>query len=189
MNNTNIDMTQVIAKAAELNNDIVELNRALKRIASAKTRLNHAPGLPDYNAKMAAVLQEEQLLKNVRSYLSEPRKTVNNLTVEDIAAMGYDEVCKAIRSIQSKKTHTKYADDCQRDKDGLFIPGSGAMYLEACRIEDMLKTRREELQPIGADYVSKIQLMELISTLRLCSDLDAATCLDRIEAFMEGGES
>lgn len=186
---TNIDMTQVIAKATELNNSIVELNRALKRVASAKTRLNHSPGLPDYNAKMAAILQEEQLLKNVRSYLTEPRKTVNDLTAEDIAAMDYDEVCKAIRSIQTKKTHTKYAEDCQKDENGLFIPGSGAMFKEACRIEDMLKERREDLQPSGTLRFSKAALRELIATLRLCSDLDVKTCLDRIEAFMEGGES
>lgn len=186
---TNIDMTQVIAKAAELNNSIIELNKALKRVASAKTRLNHAPGLPDYNVKMAAILQEEQLLKNVRAYLTEPRKTVNDLTSEDIAAMNYDEVCKAIRSIQTKKTHTKYAEDCKKDENGLFIPGSGAMFLEACRIEDMLKERREELNPTGSAKFSKALLMELIATLRICSDLDVATCLDRIEAFVKGGES
>lgn len=186
---TNIDMTQVITKAAELNNDMVELHRALKRVASMKTRLNHSPGLPDYNVRMAAILQEEQLLKNVRSYLSEPRKTVNDLTAEDIADMSYDEVCRAIKSIQSKKTHTKYADDCKKDDDGLFIPGSGAMYQEACRIEDMLKSRREVLQPTGADHVSKTLLLELVNTLRLCSDLDVVTCLNRIEAFLEGGES
>lgn len=184
-----IDMTQVVAKATELNNSVVELNRALKRVASAKTRLNHSPGLPDYNAKMAAILAEEQLLKNVRSYLTEPRKTVKDLTAEDIAAMDYDEVCKAIRSIQTKKTHTKYAEDCKKDENGLFIPGSGAMYQEACRIEDMLKERREELQPMGTVRFSRSALRELINNLRLCSDLDVATCLDRIEAFMEGGES
>lgn len=186
---TNIDMTQVVAKANELGNNMVNVQRALKRVASTKTRLNHAPGLPDYNSKMAVVLQEEQLLKNVRAYLTEPRKTVNDLTAEDIAAMDYDEVCKAIRSIQTKKTHTKYAEDCKKDEHGLFIPGSGAMYLEACRIEDMLKDRREELQPMGTVRFSKSALRELIATLRVCSDLDVATCLDRIEAFMEGGES
>lgn len=186
---TNIDMTQIVAKAIELGNNMTNVNRALKRVASAKTRLNHSPGLPDYNEKMAVVLQEEQLLKNVRSYLTEPRKTVNDLTADDIAAMDYDEVCKAIRSIQTKKTHTKYAEDCKKDEHGLFIPGSGAMYQEACRIEDMLKERREELQPLGTVRFSKSALRELIASLRICSDLDVATCLDRIEAFMEGGES
>lgn len=185
----NIDMTQVVAKATELNNSIVNLNRALKRVASAKTRLNHSPGLPDYNEKMAAILQEEQLLKNVRSYLTEPRKTVNDLTAEDVAVMDYDEVCKAIKSIQTKKTHTKYAEDCLRDENGMFIPGSGAMFKEACRIENMLKERREDLQPMGTVRFSKSAMREFITALRLCSDLDVATCLDRIEAFLEGGES
>lgn len=186
---TTIDMTQIVAKAAELNNCMTDVNRALKRVASAKTRLNHSPGLPDYNAKMAAVLQEEQLLKNVRSYLTEPRKTVNDLTAADVAAMNYDEVCKAIKAIQTKKTHTRYAEDCQRDNNGMFIPGTGAMYLEACRIENMLKERREELAPMGTVRFSKAAMREFIATLRLCSDLDVPTCLDRIEAFLEGGES
>lgn len=186
---TNIDMTQIVAKAAELDNSIVNLNRALKRVASAKTRLNHSPGMPDYNMKMAAILQEEQLLKNVRSYLTEPRKTVKDLTAEDIAVMNYDEVCKAIKAIQTKKTHTKYAEDCRRDENGMFIPGSGAMFMEACRIEGMLKERREELQPTGSAKFSKSLMLELIATLRLCSDLDVTACLDRIEAFVKGGES
>lgn len=186
---TNIDMTQIATKAAELNYDMTNLNRALKRVASAKTRLNHAPGLPNYNEKMAAVLAEEQLLKNVRAFMSEPKKTVRDLTAEDIAAMDYDETCKAIRAIQTKKTHTKYAEDCKRDENGMFIPGSGEMYKEACRIEDMLKEHREELQPMGTVRFSKAALRELIANLRLCSDLDVATCLDRIEAFMEGGEA
>lgn len=184
---TNIDMTAIIAKANELNNDMTELGRALKRVASVKTRLKQAPGRLDYQVKMTACLQEEQLLKNVRSYLTEPRKTVSNLDADDIAAMDYDEVCKAIRSIQSKKTHTKWADDCQKDEHGMFIPGSGAMYKEACRIEQMLLDRKNDIKPTSAGF-SKAALRELIANLRLCSDLDVATCLDRIEAFMEGGE-
>lgn len=185
----NIDMTQVIAKATELNHSLIELQRALKRVASTKTRLKQSAGRPDFNDKMTAVLQEEQLLKHVRDYLADPKKTVSNLTADDIAAMDYDEVCKAIRSIQSKKTHTKWADDCEKDENGLFIPGSGAMFKEACRIEDMLKERRDELQPVGTMRFSKAALRELIANLRVCSDLDVATCLDRIEAFIEGGEN
>lgn len=185
---TNIDMTAIVAKATELNFSMVELNKALKRVASVKTRLKQSAGRPDYQVKMTACLQEEQLLKNVRAYISDPRKTVNDLTTEDVAAMSYDEVCRAIKSIQSKKTHTKWADDCEKGADGLFIPGTGAMYQEACRIEQMLLERKFELKPNAGGF-SKAALRELIATLRLCSDLDVATCLDRIEAFMEGGEN
>lgn len=179
----------IITKATELNNSMVNVNKALKRVASVKCRLNHAPGKATFQVEMAACLEEERLLKAVRDYLTEPRKTVNNLTEADIADMDYDEVCKAIRSIQSKKTHTKWADDCEKDEDGLFIPGSGAAFKEACRIEELLKARRDELQPEGTKRITKAAVLEFVDTLRNEPDLDAETCLNRIEAFLKGGES
>lgn len=186
---TNIDMTLVIEKATELNNDIVEVNKALKRVASVKSRLKAAAGHPDFNANMTACLQEEQLLKHVKGYLTEPRKTVNDLTAEDIEAMNYDEVCKAIRSIQSKKTHTKWSTDCKTDEDGLIIPGTSPAYQEACRIESMLLDRKSVLKPVGTTGFSKAALRDLIAELRLCSDIDATTVLDRIASFIEGGDA
>lgn len=186
---TNIDMTMVIEKAAELNNDLVEVNKALKRVASVKCRLKAAAGKPTFNDDMTRCLQEEQLLKHVKGFLTEPRKTVNNLTAEDVEAMNYDEVCKAIRSIQSKKTHTKWSTDCKTDEDGLIIPGTSPAYIEACRIESMLLERKHVLKPVGTTGFSKAALRDLIAELRLCSDIDAATVLDRIESSMEGGES
>lgn len=179
----------IIIKATELNNSMTNVNKALKRVASVKCRLNHAPGKATFQADMAACLEEERLLKAVREYLSEPRKTVNDLTETDIANMGYDEVCKAIRSIQSKKTHTKWADDCEKDDSGMFIPGSGAAYKEACRIEEMLKTRRDELQPEGTQRITKAAIIEFVDNLRNEPDLDVETCLNRIESFLKGGES
>lgn len=184
-----VDMTAVIAKAAELNNNLGEVQKAIKACASTKCRLKKQPGRADYQTLMTACLQEEQLLKNVKSYLSqEPKKTVMHLDADDIADMSYDEIVRAIRSVQSKKTHTKWSDDCERDKDGNFIPGSGPAYKEACRIEQMLIDRKLELKPNAAGF-SKASLRELIDTLRVCSDLDVTTCLDRIEAFINGGET
>ena len=187
MNNT-VDMTAVIAKSAELDNDLVKVNKELKRIASVKCRLKKAPGRLTYQTEMTACLQEEQLLKNVKSYLDAPRKTVNDLTGDDIAVMNYDEVCRALRSIQSKKTHTKWAEDCKKDENGLYIPGSGDAFKEACRIEEMLKARRDVLKPVGTLRVSVASLRTLLEELRLCSDIDVETCLNRIEAFLEGGD-
>lgn len=186
--NTTIDMTAVIAKCEELENDLVKVNRELKRIASIKCRLKKAPGRITFNDDMTKCLQEEQLLKHVKAYLDKPRKTVSDLTPEDVATMNYDEICRAIRSIQSKKTHTKWAEDCERDADGLYLPGTGAQYKEACRIEEMLRNRKSELDPVGTTGTSIAKLLELIESLRLCSDLDVATCLDRIEAYLTGGE-
>lgn len=184
-----IDMTAIIAKSAELDNNVALVNRELKRLASVKCRLKKAPGKITYQADMTACLQEEQLLKNVKGYLTEPRKTVSEFTQEDVDKLTYDEVCKAIRSIQSKKTHTKWAEDCLRDENGLFIPGSGPSYQEACRIEQMLVAHREMLEPVSKNAVSIVALKELLDTLKLCSDLDVETCIARIEAFLEGGEN
>lgn len=187
---TTIDMTAVVAKSRELGDDIVKVNKELKRVASVKCRLKKAPGRLTYQAEMTACLQEEQLLKNVKRYLVPSRKTVNELTAEDVAIMNYDEVCKALRSIQSKKTHTKWAEDCERNKDGTYIPGSGESYKEACRIEGMLKERRDELNPVGTTKISVASLRALLDELRFCDeDLEATDVLDRIEAFLEGGEA
>ena len=188
--NATIDMTAVIAKSTELGDDIVKVNKELKRIASMKCRLKKAPGRLTYQAEMTACLQEEQLLKNVRSYLTAPRKTVNDLTEEDITAMDLDEVTRAIRSIQSKKTHTKWAEDCQRDSDGLYLPGTGAMYKEACRIESLLLARRAELKPVGTTRVSIASILTLVEELREHTDeLTGDEILDRIESYLEGGEA
>jgi hypothetical protein len=121
--------------------------------------------------------------------LTEPRKTVNNLTAEDVEAMNYDEVCKAIRSIQSKKTHTKWAVDCKTDENGLIIPGTNPAYQEACRIERMLLERKQVLKPVGTTGFSKAALRTLLEELRVCSGIDAETVINRIVAFMEGGEA
>ena len=137
----------IVAKANELQNNLGTVNKELKRVASVRCRLNKMPGRSDYALKIAEADEENELLKAVREYLAGPTKNVNTLTAEAIEDMDYDTVCKAIRSIQSKKTHTKWAEDCEKDEEGLYIPGSGAMYKEACRIEEMLKARREVLQP------------------------------------------
>lgn len=184
-----IEMSRVIAKSRELNDSIVEVQRELKRIASIKCRINKMPGRSDYQVQLTAILQEEQLVKNVRDYLKGPAKNVNTLTEAQIAVMSYDEVMAALNCIWSKKVHTRWAEDCERDKNGLFIPGTGKAFKEACRIEELLKERRAELKPAVKGLVSKTKLLAFIDNLRICGDLDVDTCLNRIEAFVKGGES
>jgi len=171
-----IDTSAIGTKAAELNYDIDVVYRELKRVASIKCRLKKMPGKPSFNDEMARVLQEEQLLKNVRDYLNGPRKNVNMLTQEDIDIMTIDDVMKALKAIQSKKTHTKWLTT---------TPGDNDQYREACRIEDMLKARRDALQPKNCNIIHKSDLQRLLDTLKACSDLSAEECIARIEEYME----
>lgn len=180
-----INMTDIVTKSTELNNDLVEVHKEIKRLASIKCRLKKMPGRKNYNEEMTKILQEEELIKGVRDYLQGPKKNINNVTQEDIDAMDYDEVCKAIRSIQSKKTHTKWAEDCKKDKEGNFIPGSGDGYKEACRIEAMLVAHRNTVKPVVEGHIRKTDLIALLDNLALISDLDVATCINRIKEFVE----
>ena len=170
------DMRAIVAEANRLDNSIENVNRELKRLASVKCRLKKMPGRSDFQANMTEVLLQEELLKNVKNYISGPRKTVNTLTQEEVNRMTLDEVVKAIKSIQSKKTHAKWQTT---------TPGDNDDFREACRIEEMLKARRDELNPHHGNSVSKHELFNFIATLRLCDDLDVETCLDRIEQFVE----
>ena len=110
-----IEEMRVLQKAEELGNSVEAVTREIKRVASVKCRLNKMPGRSDYALKMANVTEEEELLKAVRDLLKGEPNNTSTLTEEKVASMEYDEVIRAIRSIQSKKTHTKYADDCLRD--------------------------------------------------------------------------
>ena len=179
------NMTDIITKSEELNNDLTQVKKELKRIASIKCRLKKMPGRKNYEEEMTKVLQEEQLIKNVRDYLAEPKKNVNNLTPEDVERMDYDEVCKAIHSIQSKKTHTKWAEDCEKDDKGLYVPGTGASYKEACRIEAMLIERRNAIKPVSAGHIRKTDLLALLENIALAGDIDVETCIQRIKDFVE----
>lgn len=179
------NMTAIVTKSEELNNDLSLVQKEIKRIASVKCRLKKMPGRKTYNEEMTKILQEEQLLKSVRDYLAGPKKNINNVTPEDVENMDYDEVCKAIRSIQSKKTHTKWAEDCEKDEKGIYIPGSGPSYKEACRIEAMLIERRKELKPIDAEHIRKSDLLALLENIELASDMDVETCIQRIKDFIK----
>jgi hypothetical protein len=180
--------TEILTKATELNNDIFKVNKELKRIASVKCRLKKMPGRATFEIDLANVLKEEELLKSVRDYLVGPRKNVNTLDADEIALMDYEEVCKAIRSIQSKKTHTKLAEDCLKDDKGLFIPGSGDQYKEACRIEQMLLDRRAELKPVDNVRLRKSDLQALLDSMKCATDMTAEDVIERIEAFLKGGD-
>lgn len=127
------------------------IKKELKRIASIKCRLNKQKGKKSYEEEMRKVIEQENKLKEVRDSLVQPKKTVTTLTYEDIQELTYEEIQRAIKSIQSKKSNTKWLTPIEGDNDE---------FREACRIENMLNERRSQLQPTTVSIKSK--LSELI---------------------------
>lgn len=134
-----------------------QIKKELKRLASVKCRLNKQKGKKTYQEEMDSVLKQESKLKELRDTLVQPKKTVTTLTYEDIQELTYEEVQRAIKSIQSKKSNTKWLTPIEGDNDE---------YREACRIESMLNERRSELQPTSVTIKNKLsKILEISDTL------------------------
>ena len=148
-------MNNVELKAQELNNDMNEVKRELKRVASIKSRLKRQQGKSTYEQEMNEVLQYEELLKEVRSHLNNgsSSKSVPQYTEDDIQVLSYDETIRAIKSIQSKKSLSKWLTPIEGDNDE---------YRNACRVEDLLRAHKETLQPSGVNSVSKNDIQSIV---------------------------
>ena len=130
-----------IEKVAEnFDNDILKLNKELKRVASIKCRLKKQKGKSTYEEDMKKVLSYEQVLKEAKQLVDPKEKPVTMYTQEDVDMIeDYDELEKAIRSIQSKKTNSRWLTTVEGDNDE---------YRNAEKIEKMLKERRNIIKPI-----------------------------------------
>ncbi len=134
-----------------------QIKKELKRLASVKCRLNKQRGKKTYQEEMDKVLEQENKLKELRDTLVQPKKTVTTLSYEDIQELSYEEVQRAIKSIQSKKSNTKWLTPIEGDNDE---------FREACRIESMLNERRSELQPTSITIKNKLSdILEISDTL------------------------
>ena len=156
-------MNNVELKAQELNNDMNEVKRELKRIASVKSRLKRQRGKSTYEVEMNEVLQYEELLKDVRNLLCGGQKSVPQYTIEDIQVLSYDETIRAIKSIQSKKSLTKWLTPIEGDNDE---------YRNACRVEQMLRDHKDTLQPSGGSTVLKEKLQNILDNQETLSKED-----------------
>lgn len=130
-----------------MSNQLEQIKRELKRIASVKCRLNKQKGKKSYEEDMRKILEEEDKLKAIKDTLVQPKKTVTNFTYEDIQQLSYEDILKAIKSIQSKKSNTKWLTPIEGDNDE---------FRNACRIEEMLNERKSQLQPTTVTLKAKI---------------------------------
>lgn len=168
---TNLKMVE--EKALELGNDVLKVQSELKRIQSVKCRLKKQKGKSTYQAEMEAVLAEEQLLKEVRQLLNPKEKSVTMFEQADVENLDYDETIKAIKSIQSKKTLTRWLTTEEGNNDE---------FRNACRIEKMLLEHKAQIKPVDETTVRKTDLETIIETIESSGELST----DRIVEMLKG---
>lgn len=149
-------MTEIEKVAAKFENNVDLVAKELKRVQSLKCRLKKQKGKKTYEEEMTEVVKYEQVLKEARQLLDPKEKPVTMYTQEDVDQLDYDETIKAIRSIQSKKTLTKWLTDVEGDNDE---------YRKACEIESMLIARRNAIKPIDNNHIRKSDLQTIIDTI------------------------
>ena len=117
---------------------------------------------------MTETLKSEQILNEAKNLLNPKEKFVTDYNQDDVNQLDYDETIKAIRSIQSKKTLTKWLTDIEGDNDE---------YRRAVEIEKMLIERRNNIKPVDNEYIRKTDLQTIIDTI------ESGICQSRIFRF------
>ena len=169
---TNLKEIEKVAR--EFNNDVDLVSKEIKRLQSVKCRLKKFKGRSDYDLKMTEVLQQEQVLKEVRSLLDPKEKPVTMYVKEDVDRLDYDETVKALKSIQSKKCLTRWLTEKDGDNDD---------YKRACQIEDWLNEHKKEVSPIDDAYIRRSDLQTIIDTIKSSGKLSQERILELLESL------
>jgi hypothetical protein len=170
---TNLKEVEKIAE--KFNNNVDLVAKELKRVQSLKCRLKKQKGKKTYEEEMTEVIKYEQVLKEARQLLNPKEKPVTKYTQEDVDQLDYEETIKAIRSIQSKKTLTKWLTDVEGDNDE---------YRKACEIEKMLIKRRESIKPIDDEYIRKTDVQTIIDTIESSGNLSQERIVEMLKSLM-----
>lgn len=146
-----------IEQVAKSFSDVEEVKKALRSLQSRKSRLKKQKSRADYEELMTEILQQEQLLKEVRDYFEPKKIPVTKMTKSDIELLDYEETIRAIKSIQSKKCLVQHATECIEDNEE---------YKKACEIERMLLEHKKKIKPIEETVVRKSEINNLIEHLK-----------------------
>ena len=162
---------EIEKKAIELGEDVEVVKKELKRVASVKCRLLKQKGRSDYEEALEEVLKEEQLLKEVRSYITGVKKTVTTFEQADVDQLTYDETTKALKSIQSKKSLTRWLTTEEGNNDE---------FRSACKIEEMLKEHLKSVKPIEGNTVRKSDIQKVIETIESSGEISKEKVLEML---------
>lgn len=170
-----INLKEIEQVAVELNHDMEEVRKELRKIQSIKCRLKKQKNKPSYETDMTKVLKREQILKEVRNLINPREKFVTEFDQDDVNQLDYDETMKAIKSIQSKKTLSKYLTVNAGDNDE---------YRNAVRIEEMLLKHKQEVQPVDDEHVRKSDVETIIDTIESSGKLSQEQVVELLKKLV-----
>jgi hypothetical protein len=166
---------KAIEAATEKFESVDALGKELKRVQSIKCRLKKQKGRKDYDTQMTETLAYEQVLKEARALLEPKGKTVTTFEQADVDMLDYDETVKAIRSIQSKKTLTKWMTGVEGDNDE---------YRNAVNIESMLVAHRTAVAPVDEGHIRKSDVQAIIDTIEDSGKLTQKKIVELLQSLL-----
>lgn len=169
------DLKNVEKVVNEFNHDVLAISKELKRVQSLKCRLKKQKFKSTYEKEMTSVIAYEQILKEARQLLEPREKPVTMYEQDDVDKLDYDETIKAIRSIQSKKTNSKYLTEVECDNDE---------YRNAERIEKMLIEHREKIKPVSNEHVRKSDVQTIIDTIESSGKLSQKQVVELLKKLL-----
>ena len=169
------NLKEIEKVAQKFDNDLVQINKELKRVASSKSRLKKQKGRSNYEEEMTKVLGYYQVLVEAKQLIDPKDKKVTQYTQEDVDQLDYDETVKAIRSIQSKKTNSRWLTTVEGDNDE---------YRKACEIEKMLIEHRNMVRPVDDEYIRKTDLQTVIDTIESSGKVSQERILELLKSLM-----
>lgn len=169
------NLKEIEKVALDFDNDSEKLQKELKRVQSVKCRLKKQKGKSSYEKEMTETLKYEQVLKEARNLLEPREKAVTQFEQSDVDKLDYDETIKAIRSIQSKKTLSKWLTTIENDNDE---------YRKACQIEEMLIAHRMTKKPVEETNIRKTELQTVLETIETSGNLSQEKILELLKNLM-----
>jgi len=161
--------------STKFDNDVEKVAKELKRVQSVKCRLKKQKGKSSYQSEMTEIIKYEQVLKEARQLLNPKEKPVTMYEQADVDRLDYDQTNKAIRSIQSKKTLSKWLTTIECDNDE---------YRKAVEIEKMLIERRNQIKPVDNEYVRKTDVQTIIDTIESSGKLSQEKILELLKSLV-----
>lgn len=169
------NLTDVEKIAENFCNDVEVIKKELKRVQSIKCRLKKQRGKKTFEEEMTEVIKYEQILKDAKQLLEPKEKAVTRFEQDDVDKLDYDETIKAIRSIQSKKTLTRWLNDVEGDNDD---------FRNACKIEKMLIEHRNKIKPVDNDYIRKSDLQTILDTIESSGSLSQERIVEMLKSLL-----